>query len=283
MTKIIAKQRLAENITQITVEAPLIAKNSKPGQFIVLRINEKGERIPLTISDKFPDKGQIEIIFQEAGASTKLLASMNAGDEILDLLGPLGTPAHIEKVGTVAVMGGGVGIAEIYPAIKEYKKAGNKVVAIIGARCKDMLITEAKIREAADEIFITTDDGSCGRKGFVTDVLKEMLESEEKPGLVYAVGPVPMMAAVSKVTLPAKVKTIVSLNTLMLDATGMCGVCRVTVGGEIKFACVDGPEFDAHLVDFKELQTRLASYKDQEKIAEDHLCKLDEKLRKMHG
>lgn len=275
MPKIVAKQKLADKITQLTVEAPQIAKAAKPGQFIVLRVNEHGERIPLTISDKLPDKGLIEIIFQETGASTKFLASLKEGDEILDLLGPLGTPAHIEKAGTVVVVGGGVGIAEIYPAIKGYKNAGNKVAAIIGARCKEMLFAETKIRQAADELQVATDDGSCGRQGFVTHILKEMIEEKNNPiDLVYAVGPVPMMAAVSKVTLPAKIKTIVSLNTLMLDATGMCGVCRITVGGQIKFACVDGPEFDAHLVDFKELQTRLASYKEQEKIAEDHICRL---------
>ena len=272
--KILNKEKLAENIHQISVYAPLIAKSAKAGQFVVLRINEEGERIPLTIADKDPQAGTIEIIFQEAGASTKLLAAMKAGDSILNLLGPLGNPAHIEKLGMVVVIGGGVGIAEIYPAIKAYKTAGNKVATIIGARCQELLISQKKIKEATDELYITTDDGSCGRKGFVSDILKEMIEGEQQIDLVYAVGPVPMMEVVSKITKPAGIKTIVSLNTLMLDATGMCGVCRITVGGKIKFACVDGPEFDAHLVDFAELRTRLATYKDKEKEAMDHICHL---------
>jgi len=281
MNKIIKKEKLAYNIHLIEVEAPLIAKAAKPGQFVVIRINEQGERVPLTIADKHAESGTIEIIFQEAGASTKFLASLKTGDHLIDILGPLGTPAHIEKLGTVVVIGGGVGIAEIYPAIKAYKNAGNKLVTIIGARSKDLLLKESKIKEASDELHITTDDGSAGRKGFVSDILKEMIEpclpagrGEEKIDLVYAVGPVPMMEAVSNVTKAAGIKTIVSLNTLMLDATGMCGVCRVTVGGKIKFACVDGPEFDAHLVDFAELRTRLATYKDKEKEALEHICRL---------
>ena len=265
---------MAKDIHQIEVEAALVARAAKPGQFVVLRVDEWGERIPLTIADCNPGKGTIEIIFQEAGASTKLLAGMKAGDSILNLLGPLGNPAHIENVGAVAVIGGGVGIAEIYPAIKAYKSAGNRVMAIIGARDRELLISEKKIKEAADELYITTDDGSCGRKGFVSDILKELIEGEGQIDLVYAVGPVPMMEAVSNITRPAKIRTIVSLNTLMLDATGMCGVCRITVGGQIKFACVDGPEFDAHLVDFAELKTRLATYKDKEKEAMDHICHL---------
>jgi ferredoxin--NADP+ reductase len=272
--KILREEKLAENIHLMEVEAPLVAKAAKAGQFVVLRIDERGERIPLTIADKDPGKGTIEIIFQEAGASTKLLANMKTGDSILNLLGPLGNPAHIENVGIVIVIGGGVGIAEIYPAIKAYKSAGNKVITIIGARCRELLISEKKIKEATDELYITTDDGSCGRKGFVSDILKEMVEGGQQINLVYAVGPVPMMEAVSNITKPAKIKTIVSLNTLMLDATGMCGVCRVTVGGEIKFACVDGPEFDAHLVDFAELKTRLATYKEKEKKALEHVCRL---------
>ncbi|MFA4967399.1 MAG: sulfide/dihydroorotate dehydrogenase-like FAD/NAD-binding protein [Candidatus Margulisiibacteriota bacterium] len=272
--KIIKKEKLAYNIHLIEVEAPLIAKAAKPGQFIVIRINEKGERVPLTIADKHAESGTIEIIFQEAGASTKFLASLKAGEYINDILGPLGTPAHIEKLGTVVVIGGGVGIAEIYPAIKAYKSAGNKLVTIIGARSKDLLIKESKIKEASDELHVTTDDGSAGRKGFVSDILKERIEGKEKIGLVYAVGPVPMMEVVSNVTKAAGIKTVVSLNTLMLDATGMCGVCRITVGGKTKFACVDGPEFDAHLVDFAELRTRLATYKDKEKEALEHICRL---------
>lgn len=274
MIRIVRKEKLAENIHLIEVEAPLIARSAKPGQFIILRLNEQGERIPLTIADQHPETGTLEIIFQEAGASTKMLAGLKAGDNILNLLGPLGTPAHIEKVGTVVVIGGGVGIAEIYPAIVAYRKAGNRVLTIIGARCKELLITESKIRDISDELHIITDDGSCGRKGFVSDILKELIESLPQIDLVYAVGPVPMMEAISKITYPHNLKTIVSLNPLMLDATGMCGVCRVTVGGKVLFACVDGPEFNAHLVDFAELKLRLTTFKDKEKEALDHVCNL---------
>ncbi|MFC1496547.1 sulfide/dihydroorotate dehydrogenase-like FAD/NAD-binding protein [Candidatus Margulisiibacteriota bacterium] len=275
MVKILSREQLASNIVQIEVDAPLIARSAKAGQFVVLRINEEGERIPLTIADKDPEKGTVGIIFQVAGASTKHLSTLKVGDEIKNLLGPLGTAAHIKKLGNVVVIGGGVGIAEIYPAIKSYKEAGNHVTTIIGARCKDLLLSEKKLAAVSSELFVTTDDGTCGRKGFVTEVLKEMIEDEAKTiDLVYAVGPVPMMEAVSKVTASAKIKTIVSLNPIMLDATGMCGVCRVTVGGEVKFGCVDGPEFDGHLVDFTELKARLSAYKDKEKEAERHVCKL---------
>lgn len=272
--KILRKEKLADNIHLIEVSAPAIAVAAKAGQFVVLRINEQGERVPLTIADKDPAKGTVEIIFQEAGASTKFLASLKPGDALANLLGPLGTPAHITKLGTVVVVGGGVGIAEIYPAIKAYKSVGNKVVTIIGARNKSLLLSEAKIREATDELHITTDDGSAGRKGFVSEVLKEMIEGEQPIDLVYAVGPVPMMEAMANIAKAAKIKSIVSLNTLMLDATGMCGVCRVTVGGQLKFACVDGPEFDGGLVDFRELRTRLGTYKEKEKQAVDHICRL---------
>ncbi|MFA5183129.1 MAG: sulfide/dihydroorotate dehydrogenase-like FAD/NAD-binding protein [Syntrophales bacterium] len=272
--KILRKEKLAENIHLIEVAAPAIAAAAKAGQFVVLRINEQGERVPLTIADKDPAKGTIEIIFQEAGASTKFLASLKPGDALANLLGPLGTPAHITKLGTVVVVGGGVGIAEIYPAIKAYKSAGNKVVTIIGARNKSLLLSEAKIRSATDELHITTDDGSAGRKGFVSEILKEMIEGERPIDLVYAVGPVPMMEVMANIAKAAKIRSIVSLNTLMLDATGMCGVCRVTVGGQLKFACVDGPEFDGGLVDFRELRTRLGTYKEKEKQAVDHICRL---------
>ena len=274
MIRIVRKEKLADNIHSIEVEAPLVARSARPGQFVVLRLNEQGERIPLTIADQHPEAGTIEIIFQEAGATTKMLAGLKSGDTILNLLGPLGTPAHIEKVGTVVVIGGGVGIAEINPIIKAYRQAGTRVITIIGARCKDLLITESKIRDISDELHITTDDGSCGRKGFVSDILKELIESLPQLDLVYAVGPVPMMEVVSKITYPHNIKTIVSLNPLMLDATGMCGVCRVTVGGKVLFACVDGPEFNAHLVDFAELKLRLTTFKDKEKEALDHVCRL---------
>jgi len=261
------KEVLAKEIKLIEVEAPLIASQVKPGQFVVLRIDEKGERIPLTVANKNRQKGTITIIFQEVGASTKLLGTLKEGDSILNLLGPLGQPTHIEKFGNVVVIGGGVGIAEIYPIIRAFREAGNKVISIIGARCKELLILDKLIAKESDEIHITTDDGSCGRKGFVSDVLKEMIESEREIDLVYAVGPVLMMEAVTKITKPHNIKTLVSLNPIMLDATGMCGVCRVVVGGKTLFACVDGPEFDGHLVDFEELKSRLEMYKDKEKVA----------------
>jgi ferredoxin--NADP+ reductase len=277
MNRIIKKEILAPNIKLIELEAPLIAASAKPGQFVVIRIDEKGERIPLTIADKNVKTGTITIVFQEAGASTKLLGALNNGDSVLNLLGPLGQPTHIEKFGHVVVIGGGVGIAEIHPIIKGMREAGNRVTTIIGARRKDLLILDKIISDTSDVLHITTDDGSCGRKGFVSDILKEMIENGKPIDLVYAVGPVPMMEVVAGVTRGHNIKTLVSLNPLMLDATGMCGVCRVVVGGKTMFACVDGPEFDAHLVDFADLKARLAMFKDEEKKAlekVDHECKL---------
>jgi ferredoxin--NADP+ reductase len=266
MFKILNKIRLYENIVKIDIEAPLIAKAAKPGQFVVVRIDEKGERIPLTIADT-DSKNMISLVFQEVGASTKILGLRDKGQGILDILGPLGHPTEIENFGTVVCIGGGVGIAVIHPVIKAMKEKGNKVIAIIGSRCEDALIFRKENEAHSDQFFTTTDDGSCGRKGFVSDELKHLVESGSKIDRVIAVGPVPMMKAVSSVTKPHNIKTIVSLNPLMLDATGMCGVCRVTVGGAIKFACVDGPEFDGHQVDFDELSARLSQYKDKEKLA----------------
>jgi NAD(P)H-flavin reductase len=274
MSELLHKEKLAENITLIKVRAPRIAQSARPGQFIVLRLNEDGERIPLTIADRNLDTGEITIIFQTVGASTRLLESLNVGDEIKNLLGPLGTPAHIEKVGTVAIIGGGVGIAEILPAIAAYRAAGNKVVTIIGARNAELLILKDRIAKETDDLRAITDDGSSGRKGFVSDILKEMLEGSEAVDLVYAVGPVPMMEVVANITKPHNIKTVVSLNPIMLDATGMCGVCRVIVGGHTKFACVDGPEFDAHLVDFADLKNRLSMYRSEEKAADEHVCRM---------
>lgn len=277
MNKITYTEKLAEGIKLIKVKAPLIAKKVLPGQFVVIRIDERGERIPLTVADKDLKEGTVTIIFQEVGASTKLFGKLKVGDSILNLLGPLGKPTHIEKYGTALVMGGGVGIAEIVPIIKAFREAGNKVITIIGARCKELLILDKVIKDISDELHITTDDGTCGRKGFVSDVLKELIESEIQIGLVYAVGPVPMMEVVSNLTKPHNIKTVVSLNPIMLDATGMCGVCRVVIGGKTMFACVDGPEFDAHLVDFEELRSRLEMYKDKEKIAlekVEHKCQM---------
>lgn len=268
MFKILDKKRLYENIVRIDVEAPLIAEHAKAGQFVTLHINEKGERIPLTIAD-IDGKNSITLVFQEVGASTKSLGKLEIGDSISDILGPLGRPTEIEKFGTVVCVGGGVGVAVIYPIVKAMKAKGNRVITIIGSRSEDALIFRAENQAHSDEFRITTDDGSCGRKGFVSDELKAIIDKGEKIDLVIAVGPVPMMKAVSNVTRPSGIKTIVSLNPLMLDATGMCGVCRVTVGGAVKFACVDGPEFDGHQVDFNELAARLDQYKDKEKIALD--------------
>lgn len=274
MSKLLYKEKLAENITLIKVNAPRIAQNAKAGQFVVLRITEEGERIPLTIADTDPKTGEVTIIFQKVGATTKLLDSLKVGDEIKNLLGPLGAPAHIKKVGTAVIIGGGVGIAEILPAIKAQRAVGNKVVTIIGARCKELLILKDRIEKESDELHIITDDGSSGRKGFVSDILKEMLEGDMQIAEVFAVGPVPMMEVIANITKPANIKTVVSLNPIMLDATGMCGVCRVIVGGHTKFACVDGPEFDGHLVDFADLRNRLSTFKPEEKQADDHVCKM---------
>jgi len=266
MFKILSKHRLYENIVKMDVEAPLISERAKAGQFITLRIDEKGERIPLTIADT-DSKKAITFVFQEVGASTKTLGRCEMGDAILDVLGPLGNPTEVENFGTVVCVGGGVGIAVVHPVVKAMKAKGNKVITIIGSRCEDALIFRKENQVHSDEFFITTDDGSCGRKGFVSDELKHLIEKGEKIDRVIAIGPVPMMKAVSNVTKSRNIKTIVSLNPLMLDATGMCGVCRVTVGGEVKFTCVDGPEFDGHQVDYGELTARLNQYKDKEKIA----------------
>jgi ferredoxin/flavodoxin---NADP+ reductase len=274
MNKITEKEKLNENVTRITVEAPQIARAARVGQFVVVIPKENAERIPLTIADHDPAKGTISMIFQIVGATTAVLNSLQAGDEIAHLLGPLGTPSHVDKFGTVAVIGGGVGIAEIYPLVKALKAAGNEVITIIGARCRDLLIYQKELSVVSSQLLVTTDDGSCGRKGFVSDELKELIAAGQKIDLAVAVGPVPMMKVCCDVTKPHGIKTVISLNPLMLDATGMCGVCRVTVGGEVKLGCVDGPEFDGHQVDFAELTSRLRMYKDVEKQAYDHVCRL---------
>jgi ferredoxin/flavodoxin---NADP+ reductase len=272
--RITGKKKINENVSCVTVAAPEIARSARPGQFVVIVPSEAAERIPLTIADFDRSKGTVTIIFQIVGATTKMLDSLNEGDEIPHLLGPLGTPSHIEKFGTVAVIGGGVGIAEIYPLVKALREAGNEVVTIIGARNKDLLIFKQELSVVSSKLLITTDDGSEGRKGFVSDELTGLINGGKHIDRVVAVGPVPMMKVVCDVTRPHKIKTMVSLNPLMLDATGMCGVCRVTVGGKIKFGCVDGPEFDGHEVDFPELVSRLCSFKAEEARALDHVCRL---------
>ena len=268
MFEILRREELAGGTIILNeISAPLIAKKAKPGQFVILRATENGERIPLTVAETDPEKGTITIIYQVVGKSTALFKTLRVGDRYLDVVGPLGKPTDIEKVdGQVVCVGGGTGVAVLHPITRALKNIGNHVVAVIGARTKDMIILEDKMREASHELFVCTDDGSYGHHGFVTDVLKDLIEKRDVR-LVVAIGPVPMMKAACEITRPHKIKTIVSLNPIMVDGTGMCGCCRVSVGGEIKFACVDGPEFDGHLVDFDELSARLKSYVEQEKIA----------------
>ena len=262
--RILGKDSLAPGVKRLVVSAPLIARKAHAGQFVILRIDERGERFPLTLVDWNPKEGTIVLILQEVGASTKKLGSLNVGDTIEDIVGPLGNPTEIEKYGMVAVIGGGVGTALIYPWVRALKEARNHVVTILGARNVSLLLLENELQSLSDELYISTDDGTKGIKGFTSDVLKSLLEKGTKFDLVMAAGPVPMMRAVAEVTRPFKVRTIVSLNPIMVDGTGMCGGCRVTVGGETKFACVDGPEFDAHQVDFRELTNRLRTYLEEE-------------------
>jgi len=274
-TKISEKKVLADvsgsKIVQIKVISGEIARKAKAGQFIVLMTSEEGERIPLTIADVDSAKTTLTIIFQEAGLTTRLLGKLEAGDSLYAIAGPLGHPTEIHKYGRVIIVGGGVGIAEIYPVAKALKASGNEVTTILGARNKDLLILEEELKKVSDNFYITTDDGSCGKKGFVTDILKELLSAaSSKYSLVYAVGPIPMMRKVAETTKSFSVKTLVSLNALMVDATGMCGCCRVSISGKTKFSCVDGPEFDAHEVDWDELIKRNNIYRDKEQ----HICKL---------
>ncbi|HHT9118577.1 MAG TPA: sulfide/dihydroorotate dehydrogenase-like FAD/NAD-binding protein, partial [Candidatus Hypogeohydataceae bacterium YC38] len=249
MFKVLAKERLAENIYRTVIEAPKIARKRKAGQFVMLRVDEPGERIPLTISDADPEAGTITIVFQTVGYTTKLLGTLEAGDYVVDVAGPLGHPTHVEKFGTVVSIGGGLGIALGRSITEALYKAGNHVIAIISARNKSLLILEEEMKKICSELMVATDDGSYGFHGFPTQVLQQLIDSGRKIDLVVAVGPVPLMAAVSKLTKPYGIKTIVSLNPIMVDATGMCGACRVTVGGVTRFGCVEGPEFDGHQVD----------------------------------
>lgn len=281
MFEIKEKKQLASVIFQMEIVAPRVAKKALPGQFIILRIDENGERIPLTIKDSDPEAGTITIVVQAAGKTTIQLSQLEAGDSLLDFVGPLGNPTELpeENDAKVVCVGGGVGTACMYPQVKELARRGCHVTAIIGSRTKDLLIMEDELREIATELIVCTDDGSYGRKGFVSEPLKEMLEAGERPDLVISIGPLMMMRAVTEVTRPFEVHTVVSLNPIMIDGTGMCGGCRVTVGGEVKFTCVDGPEFDAHKVDFKELFMRQRYYLDEEKTSkEEHNCRLDAQI-----
>lgn len=273
MSKIIYKKQLSESVFLMRLDAPLIAEERKAGQFIILQIDEElGERIPLTIADASTEEGSITIIFQVVGATTELLAQMNEGDDIPVLVGPLGTPTHIENYGKVVCVGGGIGVAPMHPIAQALKAAGNDVTIIMGARNKDLLIMEDEMKEiAGDQLIICTDDGSYGRKDLVTAPLKELCEQTPKPDYVIAIGPPVMMKFCAETTRPYGVHTEVSLNTIMVDGTGMCGGCRVNVGKEVKFVCVHGPEFDAHQVDFDNMIARLNSYKE---IEHEHTCRL---------
>jgi len=270
---ILEKKQIAPQVHLIKVLAPDVAKAAKAGQFIILRIDETSERIPLTIADFDAGEGYVTIIFQEMGKTTKQLAQMTDRDVLLDFVGPLGRHADVRKLGTVILVGGGVGIAPVYPQVKAYRDAGNKVISVIGARNKDLLILEDEMQAASDELYIATDDGSKGHHGFVTDVAKKILDSGEKIARIVVIGPPILMKVAAGMTAPYGVETIVSLNPIMIDGTGMCGGCRVSVGGETKFACVDGPEFDAHKVDFNLLMSRLGLYRPEEaQCQENHQC-----------
>ena len=267
MYKILKKEVLSPTLKLFEIDAPKIAKKCQAGQFIILRIDEKGERIPLTIADFNREKGTITLIFAEVGKTTQQLGRMEEGDALLDFVGPLGRPSEIEKYGRVVCIGGGVGIAPVFPITRALKEGGNEVIGIAGARSKDLLFWEDEFAAQCHEFHICSDDGTVGEKGFVTDVLKKVIEEKGKVDLIVAIGPLPMMRAVAELTRPYGIKTVVSLNSIMVDGTGMCGACRVTVGNETKFACVDGPEFDAHLVDFNEQMRRAQIFKDEEQRA----------------
>lgn len=262
--KILSKKELCPNQYELVIEAPFVVRNAKAGQFIIFRAEENGERVPLTIADVDKESGALTIVFMAVGYSTKKLAELNVGDELVDLVGPLGQPTHIKNYGTVVCLAGGYGAAPCYLIAKAFKEAGNKVYMIMGARTKDLIFWEDKMKNACTELFITTDDGSLGEQGFVTQVLERIMNTENVDYAI-AVGPMPMMRAVAELTRDKNIYTEASMNPIMVDGTGMCGACRVTVGGEIKFACVDGPDFNAHLIDFDEVINRCKIYKDEER------------------
>lgn len=270
MYEIIGKKNLGEGVNLYNISAPEIAEKAKPGQFIILRVNRKGERIPITIANTDKKNKTVTILVQTLGKTTHLLSELNVGDGLADVVGPLGVPTDIENFGNVVCVGGGFGIAAIYPIAKALKEAGNNVISIIGARSKELLLMEEEMRSASNEILVATNDGSYGTKGIVTDALRQLIyEKGTKVDRVIAIGPVIMMKAVSDLTRDKNIPTFVSLNPIMIDGTGMCGACRVLVGGKTKFACVDGPDFDGHLVDFDNLMNRLKFYKEEEKTSYD--------------
>jgi ferredoxin--NADP+ reductase len=278
MNTILAKEQLSDEVYCMKIAAPLIAQERRPGQFVILQLNDDfGERIPLTIADADEREGSITVIFQTVGKTTHKLAELRVGARIANLLGPLGRPTHIGKFGTVVCVGGGIGSAPLYPIVQGMKRAGNRIVAILGARTKGLMIMEAEMRAVADEVILVTDDGSYGRKALVTEPLKEVCARAPKPDLAVAIGPPIMMKACAEATRPFGVPIMVSLNTIMVDGTGMCGGCRVTVGGETKFVCVDGPEFDGHQVDFDNMMKRMKAYRAHEDRAHEQ-CHLDLEL-----
>ena len=263
MNRVVSKENFSENVVKLEIEAPLIAKARKAGHFVIVKVGQKGERIPLTIASVDTVKGTITIVIQKIGVSSIKLGNLNVDDEITDLVGPLGKATHIEKVGTVVCAGGGVGVAPLLPIVEALKKAGNRVITVLAARTKELVILENQMRQYSDEVIILTDDGSYGKKGLVTNGVVEVI-NREKVDLCVTIGPAIMMKFVSLLTKKYDIPTIASLNTIMVDGTGMCGACRITVGGKTKFVCVDGPEFDAHQVDFDEMLMRLGAYKEEE-------------------
>lgn len=263
MSKIVDKEFFSKNVVKIVLEAPEIARSRKPGHFVIIKIGDKGERIPLTIASADEEKGTITLVVQKVGVTSAKLAALEVGDEITDVVGPLGQATHIEKVGTVLCAGGGVGVAPMLPIVEALKKAGNRVITILAARTKDLIILEKQMREHSDEVIIMTDDGSYGMKGLVTTGMEQVI-NHEKVNMAVVIGPAVMMKFASLTTKKYNIETVASLNTIMVDGTGMCGACRVSVGGKTKFVCIDGPEFDAHKVDFDEMLSRLGAYKDQE-------------------
>ncbi len=282
MFKIVRKKELNNAVTLLEIEAPFVAKKAKAGQFIIFRIDEEGERVPLTIAGYDRERGTVTIIFQKVGLSTKMLGELNEGDFIKDFVGPLGKPTETEGIKRVCVVGGGVGCAIALPSAQAFKEAGCEVDVIVGFRNKDIVILEDEFKACSDHLYLMTDDGSYGEHGFVTVKLQELLEKGNQYDEVLAIGPIPMMKFVCKTTEPFGVKTIVSLNPIMVDGTGMCGGCRVTVGGEVKFACVDGPDFDGHEVDFAELMNRNGVYRDQEADDETgHMCRIEKIGKKL--
>ena len=276
--KIFRAEFISPGIKRFVIEAPRIARKHQPGQFVILRLCEHGERIPLTVERSDPERGTINLVVQSAGKTTHLLNLLESGDSILDVVGPLGKPSEIEKFGTVVVIGGGVGTAMAYPTAAALKQAGNRVISIVGARSKDLVLLEREMGEVSDALMITTDDGSYAEKGFVTDKLRQLIDNGTRIDLVLAVGPIPMMKAVAELTRRERIRTIVSLNPIMIDGTGMCGGCRVLINGKSEFACVDGPEFDAHRVDFEVLIQRNRMYRDAERKSMEEF-KRDQELQ----